>query len=68
MLLLAGPARPTRGPAVVLDAYALGCLPELAGELQPWAGRLILTPNVTEAGILLGRDIDELHRDVHGTR
>ena len=29
-----------------------------AGELGPWAGRLILTPNVTEAGILLGHDAE----------
>ncbi|MBT2535977.1 NAD(P)H-hydrate dehydratase [Arthrobacter sp. ISL-69] len=51
-------------PAVVLDAYALGCLPELLGELGAWAGRLILTPNVTESGILLGRDVNDLHQDV----
>jgi ADP-dependent NAD(P)H-hydrate dehydratase len=51
-------------PAIILDAYALGTLPELEDELEPWAGRMILTPNVTEAGILLGRDVDDLHRDV----
>ena len=51
-------------PAIILDAFALGSLPELAGELGPWAGRLILTPNVTEAGILLGHDAGELARDV----
>lgn len=51
-------------PAIVLDAFALGSLPELAGELGPWAGRLILTPNVTEAGILLGHDAGELARDM----
>jgi NAD(P)H-hydrate repair Nnr-like enzyme with NAD(P)H-hydrate dehydratase domain len=51
-------------PAIILDAYALGCLTELEGELEPWADRLILTPNVTEAGILLGRDVDDLHPDV----
>jgi ADP-dependent NAD(P)H-hydrate dehydratase len=51
-------------PAIILDAYALGCLPGLEGELEPWADRLILTPNVTEAGILLGRDVDDLHPDV----
>ena len=51
-------------PAIILDAYALGTLPELEGELEPWADRMILTPNVTEAGILLGRDVDDLHRDV----
>lgn len=51
-------------PAVILDAFALGSLPELEGELEPWADRLILTPNITEAGILLGRDVKDLHRDV----
>jgi ADP-dependent NAD(P)H-hydrate dehydratase len=50
--------------AIILDAFALGSLPELQGELEPWADRLILTPNITEAGILLGRDVDDLHRDV----
>jgi hydroxyethylthiazole kinase-like uncharacterized protein yjeF len=42
--------------AVVLDAYALGALSRdpslLAGRSQP----VILTPNLTEAGYLLGRD------------
>jgi ADP-dependent NAD(P)H-hydrate dehydratase len=59
-------AMPSDGtpPAIILDAYALGCLPELVRELEPWADRLILTPNVTEAGILLGRNVDDLHRDV----
>ena len=51
-------------PAMVLDAYALGCLPELVDDLGPWAGRLILTPNITESGILLGRDVEDLHQDV----
>jgi hydroxyethylthiazole kinase-like uncharacterized protein yjeF len=51
-------------PAIILDAFALGSLPELAGELDPWAGRLILTPNVTEAGILLGHDAGDLAGDV----
>lgn len=47
------------GPAaIVLDAYALGCLPKLPADLDPWAGRLILTPNPREAAILLGRDAD----------
>ncbi|WP_175322981.1 NAD(P)H-hydrate dehydratase [Arthrobacter sp. C9C5] len=63
-LLPPGRSQPKRGPAVVLDAYALGCLPELAEEVQPWAGRLILTPNVTEGGILLGRDLEDLQQDV----
>jgi hydroxyethylthiazole kinase-like uncharacterized protein yjeF len=46
------------GAAIILDAYALGCLPKLLDDLDPWAGRLILTPNPTEAAILLGRDAD----------
>ncbi|WP_427173105.1 ADP-dependent NAD(P)H-hydrate dehydratase [Arthrobacter sp. 92] len=50
--------------SLILDAYALGCLPGLEAELGPWAGRLILTPNVTESAVLLGRDLAGLHRDV----
>jgi hydroxyethylthiazole kinase-like uncharacterized protein yjeF len=50
-------------PAVVLDAYALGCLPDLLDELGTWSGRLILTPNITESGVLLGRDVEDLHQD-----
>lgn len=61
--LLHAPAE-KQPPAIILDAFALGSLPELAGELGPWAGRLILTPNVTEAGILLGHDAGHLARDV----
>lgn len=52
------------GPAVVLDAFALGALVPLEDQLDPWRGRLILTPNPTEAGILLGRDVDELEKDL----
>jgi len=52
------------GPAVVLDAYALGALVPLEDQLDPWRGRLILTPNPTEAAILLGRDVDELEKDL----
>ena len=55
---------PGDAPTVVLDAYALGALPRLLDELGPWAGRLILTPNPTEAGILLGRDTGDLAADV----
>ena len=53
-----------RQPCFVLDAYALASLPELEDELAPWAGRLILTPNITEAGILLGREVEDLHRQL----
>ncbi|MGO4592015.1 NAD(P)H-hydrate dehydratase [Paenarthrobacter sp. 2TAF44] len=52
------------GPAIVLDAYALGGLVKIKERLEPWRGRLILTPNPTEAGILLGRDVNHLENDV----
>jgi ADP-dependent NAD(P)H-hydrate dehydratase len=48
---------------VLLDAFALGALgthPELG---KPLAGRLVLTPNGTEAGFLLGRDPGEAADD-----
>jgi hydroxyethylthiazole kinase-like uncharacterized protein yjeF len=51
-------------PGMVLDAYALGCLPRMLDELHPWKGRLILTPNIKEAGILLGHEVKDLHSDV----
>jgi hydroxyethylthiazole kinase-like uncharacterized protein yjeF len=73
-LLKASPASPgkpgagsktgARQPCFVLDAFALGSLPELQEEVSAWAGRLILTPNITEAAILLGQDVDDLHRQV----
>lgn len=50
--------------AIVLDAFALGCLPQLEDRLDPWRGRLILTPNPTETGVLLGRDVADLTADV----
>ncbi|WP_432245028.1 NAD(P)H-hydrate dehydratase [Arthrobacter sp. G.S.26] len=52
------------GPAVVLDAFALGALPRLEKAPDQWRGRLILTPNPTEAAILLGRDVADLPADV----
>ncbi|MGT2460785.1 NAD(P)H-hydrate dehydratase [Sinomonas atrocyanea] len=52
------------GPAVVLDAFALGALATLEDQLDPWRGRLILTPNRTEASVLLGRDVDDLEKDL----
>ncbi|WP_311214915.1 MULTISPECIES: NAD(P)H-hydrate dehydratase [unclassified Arthrobacter] len=59
-----GGAGTAGGPAVVLDAFALGVLGRIEDELEPWRGRLILTPNPTETGILLGRDVKDLERDV----
>ena len=52
------------GPDVVLDAYALGALVPLEDQLGPWHGRLILTPNPTEAEVLLGRDVNDLEKDL----
>jgi len=52
MRVLLGAAGP--GTGVVLDAYALGALSKDPGLLRP--GRAVLTPNVTEAGHLLGHD------------
>ncbi len=52
------------GPAVVLDAYALGALVPLEDQLDPWRGRLILTPNPKEAEVLLGRDVNDLEKDL----
>lgn len=52
------------GAAVVLDAYALGALVQLEDQLDPWRGRLILTPNPTEAEVLLGREVGDLGKDL----
>ena len=60
----AGSGSGARQPCFVLDAFALGSLPELQDELAAWAGRLILTPNITEGAILLGQEVDDLHRQV----
>ncbi|WP_448058885.1 NAD(P)H-hydrate dehydratase [Cellulomonas hominis] len=48
---------PRVGPrtAVLLDAFALGVLADLADLAAPLADRLVLTPNLAEAGRLLGR-------------
>ncbi|WP_228404235.1 NAD(P)H-hydrate dehydratase [Pseudarthrobacter sp. L1SW] len=52
------------GPAVVLDAYALGALVKVEDLIEPWKGRLILTPNPKEAEVLLGRDVKDLEANV----
>ncbi|MDQ0000017.1 NAD(P)H-hydrate dehydratase [Pseudarthrobacter sulfonivorans] len=54
----------TGGATIILDAFALGCLPRLGDALQPWMGRLILTPNPQEAEILLEREADQLESAV----
>jgi ADP-dependent NAD(P)H-hydrate dehydratase len=43
---------------VVLDAFALGVLPENAETVSTLAGRVVLTPNPDEAARLLGNDTD----------
>lgn len=59
-----GDAGAKEGPAVVLDAYALGALVPLGDQLGPWRGRLILTPNRKEAEVLLGREVNDLEKDL----
>ncbi|MGN6743570.1 MAG: NAD(P)H-hydrate dehydratase [Amnibacterium sp.] len=41
---------------VLLDAYALGAVAQDSEVCRPLEGRLLMTPNGTEAAILLGRD------------
>lgn len=62
--LLRGTAAHVEQAVVVIDAFAIGALathPELG---EPFAGRLAMTPNKTEAAILLDRDLGELEDDV----
>ncbi len=49
---------------VVLDAYALMAIAGTPEGVEPWADRLVLTPNKSEAAQLLGRDIDDIEDDV----
>jgi ADP-dependent NAD(P)H-hydrate dehydratase len=49
---------------MVLDAFALGGLVDLADVRKAFAGRWVLTPNEDEAARLLGRDCDDLSEDV----
>ncbi|MFD1713489.1 NAD(P)H-hydrate dehydratase [Amnibacterium flavum] len=57
---------PMIGPEarVLLDAYALGALTHDDSLGDSLTGRLALTPNATEAGLLLGREIDCLGSDL----
>ena len=48
---------------LVVDAYALGALPDLGEALRAVEGRLVLTPNASEAKILLARDVNDAERD-----
>jgi len=49
---------------VVLDAFALGVLPRCGDAVDRLRGRLVLTPNTSEAGRLLDRDVDDLASDL----
>ncbi len=49
---------------LVVDAYAIGCLPDL--DTSALRGRLVLTPNVGEAATLLDCEADDVQRDVRG--
>ncbi|MCU1437947.1 MAG: carbohydrate kinase [Naasia sp.] len=48
---------------IILDAYALGPLRKEQDARERLAGRLMLTPNTTEAEFLLGRDAGDLADD-----
>jgi ADP-dependent NAD(P)H-hydrate dehydratase len=52
-----------RETRLLLDAFALGALPSLGEDFRP-ASAVVLTPNPAEAGLLLGRDLDELEDDI----
>ncbi|WP_144803965.1 NAD(P)H-hydrate dehydratase [Curtobacterium sp. BH-2-1-1] len=55
---LVGRIAATVGPEtnVVLDAFALGVAADVADQLEPLRGRLVMTPNRGEAERLLGRE------------
>jgi ADP-dependent NAD(P)H-hydrate dehydratase len=57
LLALLAEGLPPRVP-VVIDAFALGVLPERADAAAAVSGRVVLTPNRDEAALLLGADID----------
>jgi hydroxyethylthiazole kinase-like uncharacterized protein yjeF len=46
---------------LVVDAGAIDCLRDAARDvLHPMSGRVVLTPNATEAAFLLGREVDDV--------
>ena len=57
------PTMMSEGTPLLLDAYALGVLPDLSDDFHP-PGALVLTPNMTEVGHLLGRPLDDLGADL----
>lgn len=59
----------TTGPdtPVLLDAYALGVLPDVGDDVRTaLAGRLVLTPNAGELGHVLGAEADDVDADLPG--
>ncbi|GHF79300.1 NAD(P)H-hydrate dehydratase [Amycolatopsis bartoniae] len=44
---------------LVLDAYALGALSREPELVKPWAGRVVMSPNHTEAEYLLGGEVED---------
>lgn len=61
---LSGMEQTRADKTLILDAYALGILNRLLPDIRPWAGHLILTPNLTELGLLLARDPEDIPNDV----
>lgn len=51
------------GCALLVDAVAIGCLPDLKSELLNVADRVVLTPNPGEMATLLGTDIRTVEDD-----
>ena len=49
---------------VVLDAFGLGVVPAVPGVADALGGRLVLTPNKVEAGLLLERELGDLETDL----
>ncbi len=58
------PALVAEDAVVLLDAFALGVLAERPELAEPFAGRLVLTPNHAEVARLLGREPEQLEDDV----
>lgn len=63
-LLLALPELVRSGATVVLDAFALGVLSEAPEVARALAGRLILTPNLSEAERLAGHPVGDLVEEI----
>jgi hydroxyethylthiazole kinase-like uncharacterized protein yjeF len=53
------PALVSSDAVVVLDAFALGSLPQSSVAREAFAGRLVLTPNLGEAGRLLDTEVSD---------